>query len=95
MDELIKIAANIPVIESLLIIDRPVLVHIDPIFTQIAYFACLIVGADNEVFGGFIRFAEVKGNQSERIGSIFVFGMAAVCNGIVSRGFRMFMECLI
>lgn len=86
MDEPIKVATNIIVVESLSFIDRLVLVRIGPIFTQIIDFACLIVGADSEVCGGLIKFVEVKGDERERIGPVFVFRMAVVKNGVVRRG---------
>lgn len=87
LDEAVKIATNMSVVEHLLINDSPVSVLIGPILIEIVNLACLIVGADSKVFGDLIRFAEVKGDERERIWSVFVFRVAAVCNGIVTRGF--------
>ena len=86
LDEPIKIATKNTVIEHLLVLDHPVPVLIGPWLAQIVKSACLIVGADSEVFRVLIRFAEVEGDERERIWSVFVFRVAAVCNGIVTRG---------
>ena len=87
MDEPIKIATNMPVVEHLLINDHLVPVPIGPGLAQIVNSAHVIVGGDSKVFGDLIRFAKVKGDERERIWSVFVFRVAAVCNGIVTRGF--------
>lgn len=87
MNEAIKIATKNSVVERLLVTDHPVPVLIGPGLAQVVDLARLIVGADSKVFGDLIRFAEVEGDERERIWSVFVFRVAAVCNGIVTREF--------